>query len=70
MPTVLKDPQTIEDFITGLVFYGTGGGGGRLEDGVAMLMPAVRAGTGITLVSPDELPDGHLDLLRFELRRP
>lgn len=57
MPTILKDPQTIEDFITGLAFYGTGGGGGRLEDGVAMLMPAVRSGTGIALVSPDELPD-------------
>ena len=24
MPTILKDPQTIEDFITGLAFYGTG----------------------------------------------
>jgi hypothetical protein len=47
MPTVLQDPQTIEDFHHRLAFFGIGGGGGRLEDGIAMLMPAVRAGTGI-----------------------
>jgi DUF917 family protein len=57
MPTVLKDAQTIEDFVTGLAFFGTGGGGGRLEDGIEMLMPLVRSGKGITLVSPDELDD-------------
>src|SRR5512134_2474939 len=54
MPTVLNEPQAIEDFVTGLAFFGTGGGGGRLEDGIEMLMPMIRAGQGITLVGPDE----------------
>jgi DUF917 family protein len=57
MPTVLNDPQVIEDFVTGLAFLGTGGGGGRLEDGIQLLVPIVKSGRPIVLVSPDELPD-------------
>jgi DUF917 family protein len=57
MPTVLSDPQVIEDFVTGLAFLGTGGGGGRLEDGIELLVPIVKSGRPIVLASPDELPD-------------
>jgi uncharacterized protein len=56
MPTVLSESQTLEDFVTGLAFLGTGGGGGRLEDGLEMIAPLVDAGRTITLISPDELP--------------
>lgn len=55
MPTTLSDLATIEDFVTGLAFLGTGGGGGRLQDGIDLLAPLVRSGRAITLVSPDEL---------------
>ena len=57
MSTILRDPQAIHDFVTGLAFFGTGGGGGRLEDGIEMLLPFIRSGDGITLTDPDELPD-------------
>jgi DUF917 family protein len=56
VPTTLADVRTIEDFVTGLAFLGTGGGGGRLQDGIDLLAPLVKAGRAITLVSPDELP--------------
>ena len=56
MPTVLSQKQELEDFVTGLAFLGTGGGGGRLEDGLEMVTPLVEAGRPITLISPDELP--------------
>ena len=56
MATTLSDVKTIEDFVTGLAFLGTGGGGGRLQDGIDLLTPLVKAGKAITLVSPDELP--------------
>jgi DUF917 family protein len=55
--TTLSDAQTIQDFVTGLAFLGTGGGAGRIEDAVEMLAPLLKAGTPITLVSPDELSD-------------
>jgi uncharacterized protein len=57
MAFVLKDRETIIDFVTGLAFLGTGGGGGRLEDGIEMLLPLLSSGKSITLLSPDELPD-------------
>jgi uncharacterized protein len=57
VPTTLTDRQTILDFITGLAFLGTGGGAGRIEDALEMLEPVLKTGQGITLVSPDELPD-------------
>ncbi|MDR7522996.1 MAG: DUF917 domain-containing protein [Armatimonadota bacterium] len=55
MPTVINDLRTVEDLCTGLAFFGTGGGG-RVEAGLGLLAPAIRAGRSITLVSPDELP--------------
>lgn len=57
MATTLTDPQTIKDFVTGLAFLGTGGGAGKIEDALEMLEPVLKRGKGITLVSPDELPD-------------
>lgn len=57
MPTTLRDIRTIEDFVTGLAFLGTGGGGGRLQDGIDLLAPLIKSGGPITLVSPEELPD-------------
>ncbi len=57
MPTTLSDSQTIRDFVTGLAFLGTGGGAGRLEDALEMLESTLKTGKGITLVSPDELPE-------------
>jgi uncharacterized protein len=57
VPTHLTDPQTIQDFITGLAFLGTGGGAGKIEDAIEMLQPILKTGQGITLVSPDEVPD-------------
>jgi DUF917 family protein len=53
---VISDLETVEDFCWGLAFFGTGGGG-RVEAGVDMLAPAVRAGRQLVLVSADELPD-------------
>jgi DUF917 family protein len=55
--TTLTDTQTIKDFVTGLAFLGTGGGAGKIEDALEMLEPVLERGQGITLVSPDELPD-------------
>ena len=57
MATTLNDPQTINDFVTGLAFLGTGGGAGKIEDALEMVEPVIKRGKGITLVSPDELPD-------------
>jgi DUF917 family protein len=56
MPTVISDLQTVEDLCVGLTFFGTGGGG-RVQAGLDLLAPVIRAGGGITLVSPDELPE-------------
>ncbi len=56
MATVITDLDTVASFCWGLTFFGTGGGG-KLEAGLDMLGPAVRAGKRLTLVSPHELPD-------------
>lgn len=56
MPTVIDDLQTVEDFCTGLAFFGTGGGG-RVEAGLDLLAPVIRSGRSITLVSPEDLPE-------------
>ena len=55
MSTTLCDLETIENLCWGLTFFGTGGGG-RVETGLEMLAPAVRAGRQLTLVNADELP--------------
>src|SRR5262249_59509199 len=56
MPTVISDVATVETLCWGLAFFGTGGGG-RIEAGLDMLAPAVRAGRRLTLVGPGELTD-------------
>lgn len=56
MAVIISDLETVENFCWGLTFFGTGGGG-RIEAGLDMLSPAIRAGRRLTLVSPDELPD-------------
>lgn len=56
MATVISDLESVENLCWGLAFFGTGGGG-RVDAGVELLTPAVRAGRELTLVSPDELPD-------------
>jgi len=56
MATVISDLTTVENLCWGLAFFGTGGGG-RVEAGLEMLAPAVRAGRKLTLVAPDELSD-------------
>ena len=56
MPTVISDIDTAENFCWGLTFFGTGGGG-RVEAGLDMLIPVLRAGKNLTLVSPEELSD-------------
>jgi uncharacterized protein len=57
MGTRIADIQTLQDFVTGLAFFGTGGGGGRLEDGMDMLRPVLERGGSIELASPDDLTE-------------
>jgi DUF917 family protein len=56
MATRINDLETVTDMCWGLAFFGTGGGG-KVEAGIDLLTPAIRAGREITLVSPDELAD-------------
>ena len=56
MALVISDLETVENLCWGLTFFGTGGGG-RVEAGLDMLSPAIRAGRKLTLISPDELSD-------------
>jgi DUF917 family protein len=56
MAVTIADLETVEYFCWGLTFFGTGGGG-KVEAGLDMLSPAIRAGRKLTLVSPDELSD-------------
>lgn len=56
MAVVISDLETVENLCWGLTFFGTGGGG-KIEAGLDMLSPAIRAGRKLTLVSPDELSD-------------
>jgi DUF917 family protein len=55
MKTVISDLETVESLCWGLAFFGTGGGG-KVEAGIDLLSPAVKAGRQLTLVSADELP--------------
>jgi uncharacterized protein len=54
MPTIIRDLETIENLCWGLTFFGTGGGG-RVESGLELLAPTVRAGGQFTLVNADEV---------------
>lgn len=52
----LKSMIDIEDFVRGVTFYGTGGGG-RPEDGIAHLSKCLNAGFKIAWEEPADLPD-------------
>jgi DUF917 family protein len=54
MATVISDLATVEDMCWGLAFFGTGGGG-KVEAGLDLLTPAIKAGRAIRLVGADEL---------------
>jgi DUF917 family protein len=53
----LTDPKQIEDFVHGLTFLGTGGGGGPAENGIKTLMAERQAGRPVGWVDVDTLPD-------------
>ncbi len=58
MPTqTLTTIEQIEDFVHGLTFLGTGGGGGPAESGIKTLIAERDAGRPVGWVDTDELPD-------------
>ena len=54
---VLTTIQECEDFVHGLTFLGTGGGGGQAERGIALLAKEMEAGHRIELLDIEDLPD-------------
>jgi uncharacterized protein len=52
----ISDIETVENLCWGLAFFGTGGGG-RIEAGSDMLLPAVKAGRRLTLINAQQLPN-------------
>jgi len=52
----ISDAETVENLCWGLAFFGTGGGG-RIEAGLDMLLPAVKAGRRLRLMNAQQLPD-------------
>ena len=56
MATTISDIDTVESMCWGLAFFGTGGGG-KVEAGIDLLAPAIKAGRQLTLVGDSELPD-------------
>lgn len=58
MPTrQLQTTEEIEDFVNGLVLFGTGGGGGPAEQAIERLRTALDSGVPIGWIDIDELPD-------------
>ena len=58
MPTrSLTTPQQIEDFVHGLTFLGTGGGGGPAEGGIQTLLAEREAGRPVGWIGLESLPD-------------
>ena len=55
MKTILATQQDCEDFVRGLTFLGTGGGGAP-ERGLKMLLEQHKAGAEVGWVSIDDLP--------------
>ena len=53
----LTSNQQIEDFVHGLTFLGTGGGGGPAQNGINTLLAEREAGRPVAWVDIDELPD-------------
>jgi DUF917 family protein len=54
---VLTTLQECEDFVHGLTFLGTGGGGGQADRGIELLARELEAGHQIRLLDIEELPD-------------
>lgn len=57
LTTTLKTRQEVEDFVRGLTFYGTGGGG-DYQTGVDLLMEQLDKGNEIGWADPAQLADG------------
>jgi DUF917 family protein len=53
---VIKNAEDVKDLIRGLTLLGTGGGG-RADLGMDYLLPHVGSGIGISLLSPETIPD-------------
>src|SRR5207248_3227596 len=53
----LTTTQQIEDFVHGLTFLGTGGGGGPAQNGINTLLAEREAGRPVGWVDIGELPD-------------
>ena len=61
---VLKTRQEVEDFVNGLVFFGTGGGGKR-KNGVESLMSQVDKGVEVGWVDPAQISDDAYTICPF-----
>ncbi|MBI1800206.1 MAG: DUF917 domain-containing protein [Chloroflexi bacterium] len=58
MPSkTLSDKRQVEDFVHGLTFLGTGGGGGPAVNGINSLMAELEAGRPVAWADIDTLPD-------------
>jgi len=58
MPTRRLTTETeIEDFVHGLVLFGTGGGGGPAEQAIDRMTSALKSGVPLGWTDVDELPD-------------
>lgn len=53
---ILKDRQMVEDFVTGVTFHGTGGGG-AFQRGIALLMDQIEKGHEVGWVDYTEIKD-------------
>ena len=54
---ILAGKQDVEDFVYGLTFLATGGGGGRIEDGVEIMERELAAAGRIEIPDINDLPD-------------
>ena len=57
MALVLANRQDVVDFVYGLTFLATGGGGGKIDDGIEMMERELKAAGKIELPDIDGLPD-------------
>ncbi len=57
MALTLTNQQDVKDFVCGLTFLATGGGGGKASDGVEMLEQELKARGRIEIPDIDNLPD-------------
>jgi hypothetical protein len=57
MALMLTNEQDVVDFVYGLTFLATGGGGGKIDDVVEVLIRELRAAEKIAVPDIDDLPD-------------